>query len=314
MQLEQVLYQNIVDRINVGVFVVDKDFNICLWNKFMELHSEKKADDLVGKPLFDCFPELPKTWLSKKIESVFLLKNFAFSSWQQRPYLFKFLNNRPLTSNIEYMHQDCTFLPIKNEKGEVSNVCITLVDVSDTSIYQTMLQGAMESLKEISIRDALTGIFNRRHLDDILSTEFKRAKRYKTPLSLILFDLDDFKTINDSYGHMAGDEVIRKTAKHMSEILRNSDTAGRFGGEEFLIILPGIKHDGALGLAERLRQQLESSPVIFNGQEINVTISMGISELNSHNRYEDLVKEADLALYDSKAAGKNKATLFRSAI
>lgn len=314
MENDLSLYKNIIDRVNVGVVVVDKDFIVSVWNQFMQTHSHCTEEEVLGKNLFSCFPDLPKEWLEKKIQSVFLLKNFSFTSWEQRPYLFQFDNTCSLTSNIEHMQQDCTFVPLKNEQGEVEFVCISLVDVTDTSMYQTMLKAAMESLKEISIRDALTGIYNRGHLEDVLATEFRRAKRYHTPLSLIIFDLDDFKLVNDTYGHMAGDEVIRNTAKQIESLLRTSDTAGRYGGEEFLIILPNINRAGAHGLAERMRKQLASSRVPFNNEEIGITISMGISELTHHPRYEDLVKEADLALYASKAAGKNRATCFNSAI
>ena len=128
----------IVDRINVGVLILNENMEIQLWNKFMAANSGKNADDVLGKNLFDLFPELPQRWLSKKVSSVFMLKNFAFTSWEQRPYLFQFQHNRPVTGGMEHMCQDLTLMPVKNAAGEVESICIIVFDVTDTAIYQTM--------------------------------------------------------------------------------------------------------------------------------------------------------------------------------
>lgn len=129
----------IVDHVSAGIFSVDRDMNIRLWNRFMEINSGKKSDEVIGKNLFACFPELPKKWLTRKIESVFILGGFAFTNWEHRPYLFKFAHHRPITSDIEYMLQNSTFMPVKTEKGEVHQVCITIFDATDTGIYQSKL-------------------------------------------------------------------------------------------------------------------------------------------------------------------------------
>ena len=91
----------IVDRTHVGIFVVNQKREILLWNQFMEIHSERKADTVVGQNLFEAFPELPQKWLDRKIENIFILKNFSFTSWEQRPYLFKFAHNRPVTGGVD---------------------------------------------------------------------------------------------------------------------------------------------------------------------------------------------------------------------
>ncbi len=302
----------IVDRINIGVFVLTKDAEIVLWNHFMEIHSGLSAKEVVGKNLFDLFSELPRQWLERKIKSVFILKNFAFTSWEHRPYLFKFPHNRPVTGGVDSMRQNCTFLPVKNNTGDVDYICVTLIDATDTSIYQSMMQDAVTQLNEASNRDGLTGVFNRRYLEQVLNSEFNRAKRYEGALSFILIDLDNFKRINDEKGHVVGDEVLRRAAEILSYYVRGADTFGRYGGEEFAVVLPQTKIKGAMILAERLRSKIASTPITYKDTTTTVTISVGVVELNqSCSQYERLIQEADTALYLSKEQGRNRVTEYK---
>ncbi len=137
-----------VDRIEVGVFAVDRDFRIVLWNRFMATHSKRSVADVVGRNLFECFPELQQKWLERKINSVFVLKNYAFTSWEQRPFLFRFHHNRPITGGVDAMRQNCTLLPLKNASGEVELVCFTLADFTDTAMYQGCLNDAIVELEQ----------------------------------------------------------------------------------------------------------------------------------------------------------------------
>ena len=141
------LLEFLVDRIEIGVFVVDKDYRVVLWNRFMALHSQHTADETVGKNLFDCFPELPQKWLARKIDSVFVLGNYAFTSWEQRPFLFRFKHNRPITGGVDAMRQNCTLIPQKSNNGDVELVCITISDFTDTAMYQDRLNELIEQLK-----------------------------------------------------------------------------------------------------------------------------------------------------------------------
>lgn len=136
----------VVEQLEVGIFAVDAEMNIVLWNGFMAIHSGKQSEQLIGKNLFESFPDLPVKWLEKKIKNVFVLKNYAFTSWEQRPYLFHFHHNRPITGGVEAMLQNCTFLPVKNDRDEVEYVCITLFDFTDTAIFQQQLNRAIEDL------------------------------------------------------------------------------------------------------------------------------------------------------------------------
>jgi diguanylate cyclase (GGDEF)-like protein len=204
------------------------------------------------------------------------------------------------------MYQDFTFMPIKNEHGNVDHVCVTLADTTDTAIYQKMLKEALESLAEANHRDGLTGIYNRRFLEEAIAKEFNRTHRYGGATSLVMLDIDHFKSINDTHGHLAGDEVLRTTAKRLTEIMRRTDTLGRYGGEEFGILLPETTMDGAMTFAERIRARIGETVMLHGETPIHVTISVGIAQYHGKMaRYEELIQEADDALYLAKEAGRD---------
>lgn len=304
------LLEFIVDRVNIGVFILNENHEVLLWNSFMASNSGRSAEQVVGQNLFQCFPDLPERWFARKVNSVFMLKNFAFTSWEQRSHLFPFRHNRPVTSGMEFMCQDITLMPIKNADGEVESVCIVLFDSTDTAIYRTMHQAAMQKLEQASRMDGLTQLFNRAHWQSRLVEEFGRARRYKHPMSLLLFDLDHFKSINDNYGHLAGDAVLVKVADLVQESLRESDVAGRYGGEEFGIILPDTDAEGSMVVAERLRKSVESSPVDFEKVTIPMSTSVGVVAFSADMKdAEAMIGKADEALYKAKESGRNKVVL-----
>jgi diguanylate cyclase (GGDEF)-like protein len=153
--------------------------------------------------------------------------------------------------------------------------------------------------------DGLTGLANRRAAADALHGEAARAERLQTPLSVVLADLDEFKTVNDVYGHAVGDEVLRAFADVLRETLRESDVAGRWGGEEFLLLLPGADLDGAIQLADRVRTALAARR-IPSAPDLCVTASFGVAEYSGEANSEQLVAAADSALYEAKRAGKDR--------
>ncbi len=305
------LAETVVKWVDVGIFVLNKNFEVQLWNNFMAHHSGRLTEDVVGKNLFEAFPDLPKPWFTKKVNTVFLLNNFAFISWENRPYLFRFAHNRPITGGADHMYQNCMLLPLKAEQGKPEAVCVMVFDATDTAIAQNLLKQALETISEISNRDGLTGIYNRRYLENRLSSEFDRTRRYGGTFSMILFDLDFFKKVNDTYGHLAGDKVLVEIAARVRDKLRSSDVIGRYGGEEFVLILPETPLDGARQFAERLREAVALEPVIFDDTPIRVTISMGVTEHHAGMPgYATLTHQSDIALYASKAAGRNCVTCY----
>jgi diguanylate cyclase (GGDEF)-like protein len=173
---------------------------------------------------------------------------------------------------------------------------------------QDELREKNETLAQLSTTDGLTGVRSRRYVDEALSIEFLRARRYGQPLTLAMADLDHFKSVNDRYGHAAGDAVLRGVADLLRERLRASDVAGRYGGEEFIVILPQNDVEGAMVFAERWREDVEAarfeSP---DGEVIPVTLSVGLAAYGpAIETPEALLRKADQALYAAKAAGRNR--------
>lgn len=223
-------------------------------------------------------------------------------------------------------HYIITFLPIKNKKligyllsytkdNTIATFTITfwqnilliniIIIVILLFIYRTL---QMKTKFEIlAITDKLTKLYNRHKFYEIAGNEIERAKRYKRPLSLIIFDIDHFKKINDTYGHDVGDYVLQELAKLIKKHIRKQDFAFRWGGEEFIILLPETNAQGAMKLAEKLRHIIETHKFKKVGR---VTISLGVTEYSSGDKdIDEVVKRADNALYLSKKNGRNRATL-----
>jgi len=163
-----------------------------------------------------------------------------------------------------------------------------------------------DELRENSLRDGLTGCFNRTHAIDVIDTELRRARRSQSPVSLIMFDLDHFKCINDRHGHLCGDSVLAAVGAKMREVLRGSDMKCRYGGEEFLVLLPETPIEGAKRVADTLRRELSELPIGWKGEVVRVTASFGVSvAMPSEVDPAALIARADAALYRAKDQGRN---------
>lgn len=301
----------LIQNLEVGLVVVDRAGSIKLWNGFMENHSGVAAQKVTGGEIFKKFPELPARWLQQKLESVFLLRNPAYVSWEQRPYLFHFKSNRPITGGAAFMYQNVTLIPLTSPTGEVDHVGILIYDVTDTAMGQIALEQANSKLQTLSREDRLTGLFNRGYWEECLNHEFERFNRSQLVSTLIMFDIDHFKKVNDTYGHQAGDEVIRVVSKTLLQQVRKTDIAGRYGGEEFGAILTGTSGENAMIFADRLRAKIEALTVTYGGNDIRFTVSLGVSEINYQvDSATEWLEQADQALYKSKQSGRNWTTLF----
>jgi diguanylate cyclase (GGDEF)-like protein len=167
-------------------------------------------------------------------------------------------------------------------------------------------------LKQMTIKDDLTGLFNRRHFFESLGLEIKRVNRYKKWLSLILFDLDHFKKVNDTFGHQAGDHVLVMVGSMVTKAIRDTDILSRYGGEEFAILLPETELKGAVIFAERVRKCIENAQILYKGRKIKTTVSLGVatySPSSGTREKEDIVAAADEALYSAKNKGRNRVGL-----
>ena len=164
-----------------------------------------------------------------------------------------------------------------------------------------------EEIYKMTIVDGLTQIHNKRYLFEALDKELIRARRYERELSLVMFDIDFFKRINDQFGHLAGDHVLRELARVVQERIRRDEVFARYGGEEFVIVLPETGLGGAKALAENLREKVASHGFAFQGERMPVTISIGCAQLAKDDRAAaDLIQRADEKLYEAKRGGRNR--------
>ena len=168
-----------------------------------------------------------------------------------------------------------------------------------------------EQTKKLAVTDGLTGISNRPNMEQSLLSEFERSKRYNSPLSVVLLDIDHFKHVNDSYGHQKGDEILVTFASVLKKFCRANDTAARYGGEEFLMILPQSNAQGAFKIAERVREEIMKMSFVGNDSKFSVTTSCGVAELNRDymKNTDQLINVADNAMYEAKNSGRNKTII-----
>jgi diguanylate cyclase (GGDEF)-like protein len=167
----------------------------------------------------------------------------------------------------------------------------------------------VETLQSLASTDGLTGLINRRQFNARLQAEVSRAQRHHSPLSLALFDIDNFKHINDYYGHPVGDRILKEMGKLLTQSIRESDVAARYGGEEFALILPETREKEASDLLERIRQAVSETVFCLPDNPITLTVSIGVSDVNlraSKQSPFELIERADTALYEAKGTGKNK--------
>ncbi len=179
----------------------------------------------------------------------------------------------------------------------------------------TQLKDANFELESLSFMDGLTGIGNRRSFDNYIEVAWKNACRSKKPVSLIMGDIDNFKLLNDTYGHLKGDECLVKVARVLSENVRRPlDFVARYGGEEFIVILPETNSEGAFKIAEEIRKNIKSIEIPNKDSSVSkhMTMSFGITTMipNQEDQIEDFIEQADKAMYKSKKTGKNKVTIF----
>ncbi|MGM0567648.1 MAG: diguanylate cyclase [Elusimicrobiota bacterium] len=256
--------------------------------------------------------------LNSELEDI-LLKKFkeriSSRKEKEKVEVLKIDNGKGFSN--EHSHAVCATLFFKEKIAGAIAVTVSSQDLMQTGITKGLMEGfannssvAIENIllykkfKRFSFTDALTGVFNYRHFQSRLDTELSRAQRYDLNFGLVIIDVDNFKYINDNYGHPEGDRVLKIAASMLKKNIRETDTLARYGGDEFVILLPETGKEGALTLAERIRRAFKNS--VCAGKS-KVQISLGVCSYPADGVYaEDLIKKADAALYKAKNKGKNR--------
>jgi diguanylate cyclase len=296
-------FEQILETINIGIVILDEEMKVRYWNRWMESRSGIAEKKITGSPIFDFFPTLNTPKFLRGFKSVLTFGNFSFFSQKLHQYLFPFTPESSFESRFDKMQQSCFMGPLRDKDNAITALYLTVQDVTELAAYEN-------KLLEMNLRDALTGVYNRRFLEMRLRDEFERHVRYSRKFSIIMFDIDFFKKVNDTYGHQCGDFIITSVSGKVASIIRKTDFLARYGGEEFCCILPETDVASAAILAERFRTAIAGMNNIYLDSEIRVTISLGVSEIREEiSTPEALLQKADKALYMAKDTGRNRVVV-----
>ena len=289
-------YKEILQAIDAPIAIVNEDNIICYWNKSSERLTGFRAEEVLGQP-YNSSQFLPEPESQAKKQSFGInsvLRDGIPATW--KGFIVRKNGQRvPVESRIS---------PIREKQtGKIIGAIGILHDIS---VLASMEQ-TMKDMLVTSRLDHLTGINNRHSIDTILESEMERSQRYNQPLALIMLDLDNFKGVNDNYGHEIGDLVLRETGSLLSFNLRLPDSVGRWGGEEFVILLPGSDLEKGRKTAERIREYIAT--IKIPNVDRKITASLGVSQYILGMSAVELVSKADKAMYKAKQNGKNQVCI-----
>lgn len=306
------LLVQLFDRIALPTFVIDKNHVVQYWNSALEAISGLSRDEMVGtRDQWRPFYSSPRPCLADLIlegghdEDVEHYYTNKYQRSELIPDAFEAEDFFPECGpEGEWLH--FTAASIKNSDGEIIGAIETLMNISDRKKAEFELIERERTYRELSITDSLTGLHNSRHFYSELDKALETARRYHHPFALCFFDLDNFKHLNDNYGHLMGDKVLESFGAMVRSSLRTLDSGYRYGGEEFAILLPSTGVEGAYAVAERVRESLENYMFpVGNDEKIQTTVSTGITCFQKGDTPQTLLERADQALYKAKHQGKN---------
>ncbi|MBI2309214.1 MAG: diguanylate cyclase [Rhodocyclales bacterium] len=312
LQENQSFLRQIVDGSSVPTFVIDREHRVTHWNRACEIITGVLARDIVGtrnqwRPFYaDERPVMADLILINAVEKdVDLFYHGKFRASQVLTGAFEAEDYFPhLGESGKWLF--FTAAPLRDSAGQFVGAIETLQDITLQKQAELSLRASEEKFRIMSITDALTSLYNARYFHEQIEIEIRRAVRYRRPLSLLMIDIDNFKQLNDTHGHPEGDRALALVSAAIRQSCREVDTAYRYGGEEFTVILPETELELAARLAERLRQQVTATPLCTeDGTSIGLTASFGVAELRPGDTAESLLRRADEGVYAAKRRGKN---------
>jgi diguanylate cyclase (GGDEF)-like protein/PAS domain S-box-containing protein len=291
----ELFFRTIFDSFYDPFSIVDRDYTIVKFNDAFASMRDKLPEDLMNKKCYEVLWKRNRVCEDCVVEKTFHSKDPCAKE-----------KKLTLSGGSEVWIEIYTY-PVFDRQKSVSHVIQYARDISDRKRGEEEKKLLIRKLNHLSTTDGLTGLLNRRALSDMLLYEIDRAQRYYSDLALILCDVDDFKNINDTYGHASGDRALQVIAECLSGCLRKADILGRYGGDEFMVILPETAHEGAKSLAEKIRKSVsEINCVLPDKGPITLTLSVGVASCCTPNdNIDSFVMLADTALYSSKRGGKN---------
>lgn len=289
-------YREILDNLYDGIFFVDKEGCITYWNKGATNLTGYSSDDVYGRNYCDIFRPLDKQG-----------KHLCESDTCPIRRVF---NITTLTEIEAYIcHKEGHLLPISIRIApvrEVGQQYVVAVEIHSSNSPRYAMRQRLEELQELAMHDPLTGIANRRFVEINLAARLEELKRYGFEFSVLFMDADHFKEINDRHGHAVGDRILKMLSATVANSLRSFDIIGRWGGEEFVVLLINTTAHDLFNLADRLRRLVEQSVLTLdNGETLQITVSIGATAVQRGDTVESLVERADKLMFESKRRGRN---------
>jgi diguanylate cyclase (GGDEF)-like protein/PAS domain S-box-containing protein len=299
--LKKEYYKNLLDNLHDGMLCVDLNRSIIFWNKSAEILTGFSEKEVLGKTASEeVMVHFEENGKPKQGKSYPLQQTIADGKHRKTEFFFQHKDGHFIPVSVRIS-------PIKDSRGNISGA----VQVFSDNTPQIAAQRAIEQLEKEAMIDPLTGLANRRYIDIVLDNKIDETRRYGLNFGLLFIDIDHFKSINDKYGHDVGDKVLLTVANTMSNMIRSSDILGRWGGEEFIVIVLITEHNHLSAVAEKLRASVEKAITEDKGRQIEVTISIGaaISNRLQNKTKNDLLKKADDLMYTSKINGRNRVSI-----
>jgi diguanylate cyclase (GGDEF)-like protein len=302
----------------VPTFVIDREHRVTHWNRACESITGVQADELIGtRDHWRAFYDKKRPLIAD------LILSHALETDVGHLYDGRFRRSTVIDGAFEadryfpHFGEDGKWLfftaaPLRDANGKFIGAIETLQDITEQKRAEQALRNSEENFRLMSITDSLTGLFNVRHFYEQIEIEVKRAVRYGRPLSMLLLDLDHFKNLNDVHGHLEGDRALAVAANVIRNNFREHDTAYRYGGEEFTVLLPETDIEAATMLAERLIKTLANTPLTTDfGNVLTMTASVGVAEYVADDTATSLVRRADTGVYEAKRLGRNRVSVMR---
>ena len=314
----QSFLNQIVNGSSVPTFVIDREHRVTHWNRACESITGVQADELIGtRDHWRAFYDKKRPLIAD------LILSHALETDVDHLYDGRFRRSTLIDGAFEadryfpHFGEDGKWLfftaaPLRDANGKFIGAIETLQDITEQKRAEQALRNSEENFRLMSITDSLTGLFNVRHFYEQIEIEVKRAVRYGRPLSMLLLDLDHFKNLNDVHGHLEGDRALAVAANVIRNNFREHDTAYRYGGEEFTVLLPETDIEAATMLAERLIKTLANTPLTTDfGNVLTMTASVGVAEYVADDTATSLVRRADTGVYEAKRLGRNRVSVMR---